>query len=74
MDAEPRPIWNSPVAATLVGALLGTFGTITTFRVTQADVNGQNTARIEALQGQVADMKQDIREIRDSLRADRTRP
>jgi hypothetical protein len=91
-----RPIWTSPVAATLIGALLGTFGTLTTFRVSQADVNGGNAARIEALsrkiddtnsrlgefvskdafaqfQGQVADIKQDIRDIKDTLAADRTR-
>jgi hypothetical protein len=91
-----RPLWNGPVAATLIGALIGTFGTLTTFRVSQADVNGGNAARIEALskklddtnarlgdfvskdaftqfEGQVADIKQDIRDIKESLAGDRTR-
>jgi hypothetical protein len=56
-EDRARPAWNSPAAAALLGALLSSFATWTTDRVTQAATTGSTAARIELLEAREREME-----------------
>jgi peptidoglycan hydrolase CwlO-like protein len=62
MTESPRPLWNSPVAAALISAMLGAFGAFTTDRVTQSTATGSTQARIEAMDSKVRDIEATLRD------------
>lgn len=52
-----KPIWNSPVAAAILAAVLSAFATITADRVATAATAGSISARVELLESREHDLE-----------------